>query len=633
MSLRKPRISNKITSLFKKALILGTVSLFIVATVPPKQTSAHHAQECSDVFTPLSSTVVTGVNNNKAFYMQAMNETNVPWEMLAAIHYRETNFSHTNPSNGQGIFQFVNGEGGPYPAGPVNDAEFYRQLKFMAQKIQNDYVNRGSVARERRKLQPYETNMALVKDTLFSYNGRAAVYADQAGHFGFNTTNQPYEGSPYVMNRFDCQRARMGLITQDYGSMDGIDTRYGTFTLFARLRGDNYWRQLLPFYTEEINMSDAQRRIETLEFNSRIYTFYYDGLQQVLRMATQDPTYGWQFTILDGTATGGNGRIYANIGGSLTATVFQGNIHLFYFDKTNGNLRHAWSPNGTSWSFENLDGDRGSRGGVDAEMGMNPSVTVWAGTLQVAYPDKTNGNLRHAWSPNGTSWSFENLDGDRGSVISREGTVGLFTAIAAYGDSIQVFYYDQVFDNLRHAWASTTHGWRFEDFDGGRAAISGTDGDFGLSPSVTKFGDSIQVFYYDRTHSDVRHAWANSQHGWRFEDLDGDGLSISKKGADVGITSAITANDGGLQLYYYDRLERNLRTAWTTPHGWEFVNLDGDHGSFGGEEADSGIHAGTTIFFGSQQVYYYNRTTGALRHAWTDSSGWRFEDLGPTVIY
>jgi hypothetical protein len=230
-------------------LFLVVVSILSVAFgMLPQSVSAHHASDCSDVFTPLSTSVTNGVNSNRWFYEQVMNQTGVPWEMLAAIHYRETNFSHTNPSNGQGIFQFVGGEGGPYPAGPVSDTEFLRQLRFMADKLQNDYVWRGSIPRERRRLQPNETNTSLVKDTLFSYNGRATVYANQAAHFGFRSDIQPFEGSPYVMNRFDCARARMGMITQDFGSMDGVDTRYGTFTIFARLRGDAYWRSLWNDY-------------------------------------------------------------------------------------------------------------------------------------------------------------------------------------------------------------------------------------------------------------------------------------------------------------------------------------------------------------------------------------------------
>lgn len=239
MSQKKRRNFNRI--LLTAGTLLSCAFSFIT---PPPTVSAHHPSNCSDVFTPLSSFVIDGVNRDRSAYERVQNETGVPWEMLAAIHYRETSFSHTNPGNGQGIFQFVGGAGGPYPPGPVNDDEFYRQLKFMANKLQDDYVWRGSIPRERRRLQPGESNITLVKDTLFSYNGRAGVYADQAGHFGYNASLQPYEGSPYVVNRFDCPRARMGLITQDYGSMDGIDARYGAFTVFARLRGDNYWRSI-----------------------------------------------------------------------------------------------------------------------------------------------------------------------------------------------------------------------------------------------------------------------------------------------------------------------------------------------------------------------------------------------------
>jgi uncharacterized protein YjdB len=164
--------------------------------------------------------------------------------MLAAIHYRETNFSHTNPSNGQGIFQFVNGEGGPYPAGAVSDKEFIRQLTFMAKKIQSDYVYRGSLNYTHRALKANEPDSFRVQDTLFSYNGRATVYAKQAATYGFSSTLSPYEGSPYVMNMFDCPRLSMGIITTDYGSLNGKDGRLGAFTLYARLKGDSYWKSL-----------------------------------------------------------------------------------------------------------------------------------------------------------------------------------------------------------------------------------------------------------------------------------------------------------------------------------------------------------------------------------------------------
>ncbi len=243
-------MNQKKLQIFKK-LEFSVAGLVIVAAITFVCGGKVYAEDCSDVYTPLSSFVVTGVNNNKASYQQASSQTGVPWEMLAAIHYRETNFSHSNPSNGQGIFQFVNGEGGPYPAGPVSDAEFMRQLSFMAEKIQSVYVMRNSpnpASISPRRLTSDDQDINLIKNALYSYNGRATVYANQATQYGYNPAVQPFEGSPYVMNRFDCQRARMGIITQDYGGLDGRDTRYGAFTIYARLRGNSFWESFSQHY-------------------------------------------------------------------------------------------------------------------------------------------------------------------------------------------------------------------------------------------------------------------------------------------------------------------------------------------------------------------------------------------------
>jgi len=245
-----------------------------------------------------------GVNRNKSDYIAIMNQTGVPWEMLAAIHYRETGFSRSNPSNGYGIFQFTPPPRS-YPPGPVSDAEFRSQLKYMADRLQSDYVYRNSpnpASVNRRKLTANEQDITLIKNTLYSYNGRATVYADQASHFGYNKSLQPYEGSPYVMNRFDCNRARMGLITQDYGDMDGTDTRYGAFTIFARLRGQSYWMSLQrPYYSVHVRQSShptlgpGQSATAYIEFRNGGKSNWYDNVsagpngKKPIRLATMSP--------------------------------------------------------------------------------------------------------------------------------------------------------------------------------------------------------------------------------------------------------------------------------------------------------------------------------------------------------
>lgn len=280
-------------------MALAAVNAVALLAVVPTRPVAAASVDCSDVYTPLSSFVQTGVATNKAFYLQAQDATGVPWELLAAIHYRETNFSHTNPSNGQGIFQFVNGDGGPYSTGPVSDGEFVRQLTFMANRLQSDYVWRGSIPRERRKLIPNEPNEVIVKDTLYSYNGRSSAYANQGTQWGYNPTVQPYEGSPYVMNRFDCDRARMPMITRDFGPIDGTDTRYGAFTLYARLRSEAYWQSMWSPYAWAIdtftfsggdnNIGQGQTETLTLKARNTGKNPWYNHGDGPVRLATWDP--------------------------------------------------------------------------------------------------------------------------------------------------------------------------------------------------------------------------------------------------------------------------------------------------------------------------------------------------------
>ena len=40
-----------------------------------------------------------------------------------------------------------------------------------------------------------------------------------------------------------------------------------------------------------------------------------------------------------------------------------------------------------------------------------------------------------------------------------------------------------------------------------------------------------------------------------------------------------------------------------------------------------------TIYDNSLQLYYFDKTNGDLIHAWTDATGWHFEDLDTVVIY
>lgn len=183
------------------------------------------ASSCTISSAELSLKEQQAINQNLSIYQQASQQTNVPWQLLAAIHYRETNLSTTVTN----LFQ-ITGYSGP------NDV--LSQVIAAGEFLQNSSVN-NNLPNHRQPLQQTGTDPEEIKDTLYSYNGRADTYAQQAQKLGFNSSTQPYEGSPYVMSNFDLVHTNMGIITQDYGSIDGVDTRLGAFTVYSILLSDS----------------------------------------------------------------------------------------------------------------------------------------------------------------------------------------------------------------------------------------------------------------------------------------------------------------------------------------------------------------------------------------------------------
>lgn len=178
------------------------------------------------------------IEEYKSVYEQAAKVADIPWEMLAVLHKRETGLGLTNPGNGQGLYQFF-AEAGQYPPGTVDQAEFLRQTTLAAQRLQSDYAKRGVVS---GPLSATTIDPRKVKDIFFSYNGRAEFYANQAATLGFDQTTDPFEGSPYVMNLADAQRdsktnPNWRQYLSDGGNIGPANRQPGAFVLFAELRG------------------------------------------------------------------------------------------------------------------------------------------------------------------------------------------------------------------------------------------------------------------------------------------------------------------------------------------------------------------------------------------------------------
>ncbi|MGF7229592.1 MAG: hypothetical protein ACQR33_06480, partial [Candidatus Saccharibacteria bacterium] len=146
-------------------------------------------------------------------------------------------------------------------------------------------------------------------------------------------------------------------------------------------------------------------------------------------------------------------------------------------------------------------------------------------------------------------------------------------------------------------------------------AISGYTYSFGEKSSVA-FTGSLQLFYYYAPCGSLRHAWTDST-GWHFEELDGSNSSIGPNRYAVGLYSSATSTDGtNIQLIYFDNNWTNLRHAWTDSTGWHFENLDGLGGGPAGRiNTDVGSFPLLTSFGGTLDAFYYDIADGNLRLA------------------
>jgi hypothetical protein len=339
------------------------------------------------------------------------------------------------------------------------------------------------------------------------------------------------------------------------------------------------------------------------------------------------PPPRWRFETNDGATGTASGHLSADIGAGASTVTYLGGPHVFSYDATNGNLRHAWYAGG--WHAETLDGaGADSFGRVNADVGRHTAAVMYNGTPHVFYYDATNGDLRHGfWT--GHAWRFENLDGAAGSLALRHvvADVGETPTVNTYGTSVQVYFHDVTNGDLRHVWWDGAH-WSSETLDGNVNDAAGRkNANVGTDATVTLYNGGPQVWYHDTTNGDLRHAWWNGRQ-WSFETLDGDvDASSGRVSSDLGDGPSVVLFGGTPHVWYHDSSAGALRHAWWTGARWLYEDLDGFGGFFGEVVADTGEGATAMLLGGTPHVWYRDATHGYLRHAWWDGSEWVFEAL------
>ena len=327
---------------------------------------------------------------------------------------------------------------------------------------------------------------------------------------------------------------------------------------------------------------------------------------------------GWHFGTLDGASTSG-GRVNGDVGQFTSTVMYAGTPHAFYRDSQHGTLRHAWWT-GSKWAFETLDGDNPATNvsHTGGDVGTDVKAVIFAGQPHVFYYDVTNGDLRHAWWT-GARWAFETLDGAAGGISGQSADTGTDLSLLSYAAGPHLFYYDVTNHALRHAWWTGAQ-WGFQTLDGTAQSESHGTHDVGQYTSAVIYGAGPQVFYYDDTAGVLRHTWWTGAQ-WGFETLDGLGGKAGQVNRSVGSDTAATIYGGSPHVWYYDIDNGDLRHAWWTGSAWGYETLDG------AGSTNVGTYDVVTVFGGAPHVFYRDETNKNLRHAWWTGSAWAMETL------
>lgn len=181
----------------------------------------------------LSESQIERIRQVKHVFEKVEKLTGVPWQVVAAVWYRES-FSVTSPKTPGGPFQF---DPVLQPVTIRNLLKFFTRLSSSeieqyARKGINDFETGALCAAcwLRLKTGPVITpdvSDEVFKDALYGYNGRAYGGADK---------------SPYVMNGFDEAHRDMvlrGTIPDGRGGrkwVEIVDKRPGAFTVYKQLK-------------------------------------------------------------------------------------------------------------------------------------------------------------------------------------------------------------------------------------------------------------------------------------------------------------------------------------------------------------------------------------------------------------
>ena len=179
------------------------------------------------------------VKRYQPVYQKVASKHGMPWQIFAAIHYRESSLKHGSTINSEGECE------GPYGISPgenwlcgneYDDEKFEKVTERLATDLEEKLRNKGGGD---------WNDPNVVMEVLFRYNGMAGVYIRQGRSLGFDEAGaRRGEGSPYVANMLDEKRdptkngSNWGQIKHDFRSIEyPANKDYGAFVVYLGLGG------------------------------------------------------------------------------------------------------------------------------------------------------------------------------------------------------------------------------------------------------------------------------------------------------------------------------------------------------------------------------------------------------------
>lgn len=179
------------------------------------------------------------VKRYQPVYQKIASKHGMPWQIFAAIHYRESSLKHGSTINSEGQCE------GSYGVSPgeswlcgneYDDEKFEKVTERLATDLEEKLGNMGG---------GNWNDPNVVMEVLFRYNGMAGVYIQQGRSLGFDEAGaRRGEGSPYVANMLDEKRdptkngSNWGQVKRDYGPIEyPANKDYGAFVVYLGLGG------------------------------------------------------------------------------------------------------------------------------------------------------------------------------------------------------------------------------------------------------------------------------------------------------------------------------------------------------------------------------------------------------------